>query len=243
MAELRPNDQLSWKWLGVAEYCNGRWDAAIEAEERCIKLRGDDGFAFQWLGLAMAHARRGDRADAQTWYAPIEAAYLLKNSPTWADTPGWLIAEAAPLLGAVPPRSDRVRVREVVQRAIEIRPKDHNMWRLRALSDYQAGQWADALQAIETWRGLAPDADKKGNAGLEEILRAAVDARKGERDTARTWYDRAIRAREELRKAGTAPGLDYLELRLDVEALLGLTPPPGEPATLPADPEARPRPP
>jgi tetratricopeptide (TPR) repeat protein len=224
----------------VAAYCNGDWDAAIEAEERCNKLRGGSGYHFQSLVLAMAHARRGDRAEAQRWYAPLEATYLLNNPPDWIDTPRWLIAEAKTLLGAGPPRSDRVRVRELAQRAMEINPKGHNMWRLRALSDYQAGQWADALQAIETWRGLAPDAGKKDNAGLEEILRAAVHARKGERDAARTWYDRAILAREELRKAGTAPGLDYLEFRLDTEALLGLEPPPGEPSTLPADPATGP---
>jgi serine/threonine protein kinase/tetratricopeptide (TPR) repeat protein len=241
MAAERPDEQLSWKWLGVAEYCNGHWDAAIDAEERCLKLRGDRGWAFQWLVLALAHSRRGDRAEAEHWCGPIQASYLINPTPSWADTPRWLIAEAEPLLGEVPPRTDRVRVREWIRRGLENDPKLAEWWRLRALSDYQAGQWADALQAVETWRGLAKDAGKKANAGLEEILRAAVHARKGERDTARTWYDRAIRAREELRKAGTKLNvdLDYLEFRLDTEKLLGLEPQPGEPSTLPADPATR----
>jgi tetratricopeptide (TPR) repeat protein len=230
LAELRPDDQLSWKWLGVAEYANGHWDAAIAAANRWIALRKDqEGHLFLHLVLAMAHARRGDRAEAQRGYDKVQMVILLNGARGWNDAPRWLIDEAKTLLGEIPSKGDRVRVRELVRRGIENDPKSAGPWRLRASSDYQDGQWDDALRAIETWRELVTDAGRKYNAGLEEVLRAAVHARKGERDAARTWYDRAIRARDELRKAGAAPNPDYLELRLDTEALLGLEPPPGEP--------------
>jgi tetratricopeptide (TPR) repeat protein len=229
LTELSPENQFSWKWLGVAEYGNGHWDAAIAAENRCIALRKDRGYIFHHLVLAMAHARRGDRAEAQRWYGQIQAGSLLYGGTAWVDTPRWLIDEAKTLLGEIPSKGDRLRVRELVRRVIENDPKFADWWRLRALSDYQDGRWHDALQAIATWRELADDTDRKNNTDLEQVLRAAVHARKGERDDARTCYDRAIRSRDELRRTGKAPDPDYLELRLDTEALLGLEPPPGEP--------------
>jgi tetratricopeptide (TPR) repeat protein len=99
LTELGPYNHYSWKWLGVAEYGNGHWDAAIAAENRCIALRKDQGWRFQHLILAMAHARRGDRAEAQRWYEKVQAVILLPGAPGWNDTPRWLIDEAKTLFG------------------------------------------------------------------------------------------------------------------------------------------------
>ena len=73
--EVFPGEQLRWKmlcwkWLAVAEYLNGHWDAAIKASEKCIELQGggSGGWAFNWLVLALAHARRGEMDKAREWY-------------------------------------------------------------------------------------------------------------------------------------------------------------------------------
>jgi len=108
---LDPKDQLNWKWLGVAEYATGHWDAAIQAAEKCIEVRGDGGWAFMWLTLALAHERRGDSDKAREWYAKTRPA---REEGHWADTPRWMVDEATRLFserGPVPPaRSVRAAV-------------------------------------------------------------------------------------------------------------------------------------
>lgn len=95
-----PSDQHLWKWLALAEYRHGHWDAAIEDTEKCIKARGDRGWAFQWVVLALAHARRGEMDKAREWYAKVPQGTAAGEG--WADTPRWLIDEAKDLLGVKP---------------------------------------------------------------------------------------------------------------------------------------------
>ena len=102
---LHPDDQHSWKWLGVAEYCNGNWDAAIQATERCIKVRRDNGWAFQWIVLAVSHARRGEMDQAREWYAKARPA-INAGKGGLIDTPRWLVDEAVSLLGVAPTQGE-----------------------------------------------------------------------------------------------------------------------------------------
>jgi serine/threonine protein kinase/tetratricopeptide (TPR) repeat protein len=95
-----PGQQLYWKWLSVAEYRNGHWDAAIQASEKCIELRGGNGWAFQFLVLALAHAQRGEMEKARDWYEKARPAI---DEGKTADTPRWLVDEAKARLGAAPP--------------------------------------------------------------------------------------------------------------------------------------------
>ena len=111
---LDPKDQLNWKWLGVAEYATGHWDAAVQAAEKCIEVRGDGGWSCLWLTLALAHDRRGDSDKAREWYAKARPAREEGQEGHWADTPRWMVEEATHLFGKerrVPPaRSDRTAV-------------------------------------------------------------------------------------------------------------------------------------
>jgi tetratricopeptide (TPR) repeat protein len=99
--ELEPDDQYAWKWRGLAEYCNGDWDAAIRSEERCVKLRGDRGWAFQHVVFALAYAQKGEMDRARAWYEKARPA--IDKGTTLAppsDTPRWLVDEATARLGA-----------------------------------------------------------------------------------------------------------------------------------------------
>jgi serine/threonine protein kinase/tetratricopeptide (TPR) repeat protein len=65
--EDEPRVAPVWNTLGVALYRTGAWDEAIQALTRSVELtRG--GSPHDWLFLAMAHWRKGDRAEARTWY-------------------------------------------------------------------------------------------------------------------------------------------------------------------------------
>jgi tetratricopeptide (TPR) repeat protein len=96
-AGLDPKSQLLRVWLGVAEYRDGHWEAAIQVAERCMEAPGDDHKALPWLVLALAHAHRGEMDQARVWYAKARPAI---DTGKTAETPRWLIDEAKSLLDA-----------------------------------------------------------------------------------------------------------------------------------------------
>jgi serine/threonine protein kinase/tetratricopeptide (TPR) repeat protein len=91
--------------LGLAYYRAGAWDKAIATLDQAIATRGgDDG--FDWLILAMAHARRAHRGDlpqARTWFD--KAAQWREEHPERNEWLQGLRAEAAKLLGLPEPAS------------------------------------------------------------------------------------------------------------------------------------------
>ena len=88
-------------------YCRaGDWDAARSALERSVDLRGG-GNSFDWFFLATACSKRGQKAQAQTWFDRAvlwrdknlpddpelkrfcaEAGALIKNAGTPLSTTG-----------------------------------------------------------------------------------------------------------------------------------------------------------
>lgn len=65
--ELAPTEGDCWITLGVAEYRAGAWDYAIEALTKSMELRSG-GSPADWFFLALAHNRRGEQAQARSWY-------------------------------------------------------------------------------------------------------------------------------------------------------------------------------
>jgi tetratricopeptide (TPR) repeat protein/serine/threonine protein kinase len=90
--------------LALAEYRRGRWDDAIADAERSIKLiNGVD--ASNWFFLAMAHARKGDRAKATTWFEKA-VAWTKEKAPKDPELLGFW-AEASKLLGRPGPAEEK----------------------------------------------------------------------------------------------------------------------------------------
>ena len=88
-----------YKTLAMAEYRVGRWDAALKAEEMCLKVRGNGGYAYDCVLMALAHARRGEMVTAREWFAKLPPKF---EPGKMADTPRDLYDEAAALLGTTP---------------------------------------------------------------------------------------------------------------------------------------------
>ena len=85
-----------WVTLGIAHYRAGQWSDALAAFQQAAKLRnGGDG--LDWLFLAMAHGRLGEKEQGRKWYDQ-GVEWMEKNNP---DDGGLkhMRAEAAELLG------------------------------------------------------------------------------------------------------------------------------------------------
>jgi serine/threonine protein kinase/tetratricopeptide (TPR) repeat protein len=94
--ELRPSDGALWNTLGVAQYHNGDWKAAIEALMKDVQLR-KGGDSFDFFFLAMAHWQLNEKDKARAWY-DRGVAWMDKHKPQDKE-PKRFRAEATALLG------------------------------------------------------------------------------------------------------------------------------------------------
>jgi tetratricopeptide (TPR) repeat protein len=94
--ELAPGSGRMWNTLGVAQYRNGAWRAAVEALMKSIQLR-KGGDSFDFFFLAMAHWQLGEKDKARAWYDRA-VAWMDKNSPQNEELKRFR-AEATALLG------------------------------------------------------------------------------------------------------------------------------------------------
>jgi uncharacterized protein HemY len=82
--------------LGVAQYRQGQWKAALASLEKASRLY-QDGDEGTWLFLAMAHWRLGEKEAARTCYDRADKLSKMYEYPRAEE--GRFRAEAAALLG------------------------------------------------------------------------------------------------------------------------------------------------
>jgi uncharacterized protein HemY len=94
--ELAPARDDLWNTLGVAQYRNGEWKAAVEALMKSVQLR-EGGGSFDFFFLAMAHWQLNEKDKARAWYDRA-VAWMDKHEPNDKDLKRFR-AEATALLG------------------------------------------------------------------------------------------------------------------------------------------------
>ena len=91
-----PEDpETRWNTLGLALYCAGDLDGAVDALRKEYELRGE-GDAINWLCLALAEHARGNADVAADWYARA-IDWMAANETT--EQQQWYRAQAARVLG------------------------------------------------------------------------------------------------------------------------------------------------
>ncbi len=80
----------------MAHYRAGAWDEAIEALSRSVELTSG-GSPADWLVLAMAHWRKGDKDKAHSWYD--KAVQWMEKNKSQDEELRRFRDEAASLLG------------------------------------------------------------------------------------------------------------------------------------------------
>jgi tetratricopeptide (TPR) repeat protein/tRNA A-37 threonylcarbamoyl transferase component Bud32 len=83
--DMAPKAWAYWNTLGAAHYRCGEHKAAIEALHKSMELR-QGGDPFDWLFLAMAHHKLGDRDEARKWY-DRSVQWLEKNGQALEKNP------------------------------------------------------------------------------------------------------------------------------------------------------------
>jgi len=110
--ELAPREGMCWRALGAVRYRGGDWSGAAEALEKAMALR-QGGEGWDWLFLAMARWRQGQKEDARKWCRQAAAwAEKAEHNKPWAESNPEVVkdlrrlrAEAAKLLGLPGARS------------------------------------------------------------------------------------------------------------------------------------------
>jgi tetratricopeptide (TPR) repeat protein len=82
--EQAPKVGGHWNTLGVAHYRAGDWKAAVAGFDKSMELRAG-GDAYDWLFLAMAHGKLGNRDEARKRYDQA-VQWLEKNAPMLAKS-------------------------------------------------------------------------------------------------------------------------------------------------------------
>jgi Flp pilus assembly protein TadD len=97
MLEWAPNDSEGWYYLGRTKYNENRFDEAISAFQRCLKLDPKNVKAEDNLGLSFAGLGRNDEANAAYQQAIAwQAQFLVKNPGPYVDLGSLLIDENRP---------------------------------------------------------------------------------------------------------------------------------------------------
>ncbi len=94
--ELVPRVGMYWNTLGVVQYRNGDFQAAVASLQKAMSLRSG-GNPNDWFFLAMANWQLGARAEARRWYDPAVARINQDKSPN--ESLQRIRAEAEALLG------------------------------------------------------------------------------------------------------------------------------------------------
>jgi Flp pilus assembly protein TadD len=113
-----------------------------------------------------------------------QALELVPNSTSVLNALAWVLATCPD-----PRDRDSRRAVELAKRAIELVPNNGRLWSTLGVSCYQSGDWKAAIAALEKSVELLKEQDF----GLNAFFLARAHWQLGDKDQARTWYDRAVR--------------------------------------------------
>jgi serine/threonine protein kinase/tetratricopeptide (TPR) repeat protein len=176
----------------------GRKDEVIDCYRKAIELNPNCGTAHSNLGFALLTEKKID--EAATWCS--KGLNLLYNQKKWAEAIAvgrkavefeldnafisnrlaWILATCS---------EGKLRVpKEAVARAskaVQLAPGVGTYWITLGAAQYRAGEWKAAIGALEKSMEL-----RKGGDSLDWFFLAMAHWQLGEKEKARTWYDRAV---------------------------------------------------
>jgi tetratricopeptide (TPR) repeat protein len=145
------------------------------------------------MGAAYSHSQAGRFLDAQDAYTRIISE--LDSVPEESMSRGYssLIAEShnnlAWLLATCPEAElrDPSEALRLARRAVEVEPQQGNFWNTLGVAFYRAGELEEAKKSLEKSLELRNAGDS-----FDWFFLALVDQKKGNKDQAREWFNKAM---------------------------------------------------
>ena len=133
------------------------------------------------------------------------------------NTLAWILATSSDVKVRDPKRA-----LELAKELVKATPQNGGHWNTLGVASYRAGDYKNAIAALEKSEKLAPER----YLGYNALFLAMAHRELGQRELARTWYDRAVGWME--KKKSSDP--DLLQFRTEAARTLGipLADPPGK---------------
>jgi WD40 repeat protein/Tfp pilus assembly protein PilF len=177
---LKPNYGCAFSKLGLALHGKGLVDEAIAACKEGVRL-GPAEHVDHHINLGMVLTRKGLTGEAIACYRrAIEVAP--KNARILNDL-SWLLATCSDARFR-----DPVRAVELAKNAVAMRREDGTIWKTLGAAHYRAGNWKEAVAALEKSMEL-----RQGGNSYDWFFLAMAHWQLGERKTPRDWYDKAVK--------------------------------------------------
>ena len=182
----------------------GQYEKALADCSKGIELNEKvSGF---WERRGSAYAALGDPDKAVADYS--KAIELDPKNVAAINALAWLLATCPE-----PKVRDPRRAVEAAKKAVQLAPTKGEYWSTLGAAHYRAGAWKAAVEALMKSVQL-----RKGGASFEFFFLALAHWQLGEKDKARTWYDRAVAWMDQ-----NSPQNEELKrFRAEATALLGL---------------------
>ncbi|MCI0460419.1 MAG: tetratricopeptide repeat protein, partial [Gemmataceae bacterium] len=179
---LKPDDAGAHAGLGGSLSLQKKWEEAITVYKDAIRLKPDDANCHINLGCALQNHNRWQEA-----IAAYEQAVWLKPAHAKAQ------ANLAQALAICPEGKyrDPRRAVEAAKKALALGPESSWKWQIVGWAQYRAGDWKASIVALE--QSMALQTNPKGGGPWQWFFLAMAHWQLGNKDEARTWYDRAAR--------------------------------------------------
>jgi tetratricopeptide (TPR) repeat protein len=176
--DLDPKDVFAWVNRGLAYSKSHQYAKGLANSNKAIEL--DRKFAPAWYnrGCTYNELYQYDKALAD-WNKAIELDRRL--GPAW-NSLAWLFATCPQ-----PKFRDAGKAVGLAKKAVELAPKEANYWNTLGAAHYRAGNWKEAVAALEK-------SMKLGNGGhsLDWFFLAMAHWQQREKEKARSWFDQAV---------------------------------------------------
>jgi tetratricopeptide (TPR) repeat protein len=158
-----------------------------------------------YLGLLLMRSERREEA-TRVFQKPLEPGLI---SATACDYAAWRLATDTALQGCPPDLAV-----EFARKAVALAPEDGVVWKTLGAAQFRAGNWQEAIDALEKSKDL-----RQGGDGVDGFFLAMAHWQLGEREEARRWHDRSVAWMD----ANKPDNEELRRLRAEADALLGRT--------------------
>ena len=216
---LEPDHASAHYSLGQALWQRGNLDETIAEYRTAIRLRPD--YPEAHFGLGKALSTQGKLAEAMVEFR--NAFRLRPHDAENHNELAWAVVSTRDH-----PRRDYDEALEHARKAVELEPKSASFVNTLALAEYRAGHWNESIAASERSMAL-----RNGGPAWDWFFLAIAHWQKGEKDQARTWFDKAVAwTKEKDPKSG-----ELRQFWKEAAELLGRPGPDGPRSGSPADPK------